>query len=64
MILEDSQERWLIADIGNVLIVQVIQPSHEIFWASECAYQPCLVMRDEERIFPNAALKGLRGVVL
>jgi len=64
VILEDSQEGGLIADIGNVLVVQIVQSLNEIPWTAKCAYQPCLIVRHEERVFPNAAFEGLGGVVL
>ena len=64
MILVHSQEGWLIANVRYLLIMQVVEPSHESSRSTERADEPRLVMRDEEAVLPDTAFKRLGSIVL
>lgn len=47
MILENCQKRRLVADIRDLLVVEIIQPTNEGIRSAEDADQFGLIMRDE-----------------
>jgi hypothetical protein len=47
VILVHCQECWLVPDVGDVLIVEVVEAFNESGWSSERGHESCLVMRDE-----------------
>lgn len=52
--LIDGEERRLVADIGDVLVVEVIQTSNVFGRSTKGTDQGCLVVGDVEHVLPNA----------
>ena len=64
VILEDGEESRLVANICDLVVVQVVQAVNELLWAAEGADQFGLIVWNKERVFPDTAFEGLRSVVL
>ncbi len=64
MILEYGQESGLISNIGNVTVVKVVEPFHEIARTTIQRNERSLVMRYVKAIFPNTAFECLSSRVL
>ena len=52
MVLENGQKSWLVADICDLLVVEVIQPTNESLRSAEDADEFGLIMRDDVAV-PN-----------
>ena len=47
MVLEDGEESGLVADVGDLLIVEVVESVDEGCWSSKVGDESCLVVRYE-----------------
>jgi hypothetical protein len=47
MVLEYSQESWLVSNVGDVLIMEEVESFNERSWASERCNQSGLIVRNE-----------------
>lgn len=64
VVLEDGEEGRLVADVGDVGVVQVLEAAHELGGPAEGRDEGCLVVRDVERVLPDGRLEGLARRVL
>lgn len=64
MVLKHREEGRLVADVRNVLVVEIVQAVDEAVWTSVETDQRCLVMGHVEAVFPDGGLECLWAVVL
>ena len=64
VILEDGEEGRLVADVCDVLVVEIVQAVDEAGWAAIQTDQRSLVVGHIEAVFPDGGLERLGSVVL
>jgi hypothetical protein len=47
MVLEDGQEGWFVSDVGDVLVVEIVEAVDEGGWSAKLSDEWGLGMRDE-----------------
>lgn len=63
-VLVNSQESRLVADIGDLIVVQIVESFDKRRRPAKCTDEPRLIVRHVKGVLPNAALKSLIGIVL
>lgn len=64
MVLVDGQKGGFVADVGDGVVVEVVETADKGRRSAEGGYERGHVVRDEEGVFPDRTLKGFGCVVL